>query len=119
VESFRRWKYSPGTVGGEAVDAGVTISVQFRGASAAAATRPAETWNMLSPRSSFEGLDRIVLGDGLSASSPRSHKNWEHNTTTVQRMPQCEGKGGPYCMHMVNQPPHNESGAPGAQRSRK
>jgi hypothetical protein len=119
LESFRHWKYLPGTLGGEAVDAGVTISVQFRGASAAAATRPAEEWNTLSPRASLEGLDRIVLGDGLRASSPRHHRDWQHNATTVQRMPQCESQAGPYCIHMVNQTPHSEAGNPGAMRSRR
>jgi hypothetical protein len=115
-DSFRRWRYAPGTLGGEAVEAGVTISVQFRGGAAAAATRPAETWNMKAG-ATFPGLDQIILRDGLR-SSGHSGKNWEHNTTTVQSVPKCEFTAGPFCGHSFNQPPHNESGAPGAQRSR-
>jgi hypothetical protein len=119
LQSFRNWKYEPGKLAGEAVDAGVTISVQFRGAAAAASTRPAETWYLTSARATIQGLDSIILGDGLRASSPRRHQEWKHNTTTVQRLPGCSGSAGPYCLHEANQPPHNEAGEPGAMFSRR
>jgi hypothetical protein len=115
--SFRSWRYAPGTLAGEAVDAGVTISVQFRGASAASVTRPAESWDMKSG-ASFPGLEQIVLRDGLLSSQRGSHKNWEHNKVTVVKQPGCEIVGGPLCMYMSNRPAHNEPGAPGADFSR-
>ncbi len=43
-DSFRKWKYTPGSLAGAPVDAGVTISVIFRGMSAATMTRPADNW---------------------------------------------------------------------------
>ncbi len=115
VDTLRRWRYEPARVGGQPVDAGVTISLQFRGAGALATTRPADAWRV-KPGGSRPILGDIVFpGDGVP--KPAAAGDWDIHKALL---PTCQTKAGARCMynkadfqapgHLVEMPIATDSG---------
>jgi hypothetical protein len=98
-ESLRNWRYEPGTLAGEPVDAGVIVSVQFRGSAAASVTRAAEKWIPRNPGNKMiPGVDSALFTGDLDGYVPMSLEN--SNPTTVTR-PTCQFVAGPRCGYLV------------------
>ncbi len=100
--SFTQWKYEPGKMGGQPVDAGVTISVVFRGANAASMTRPAENWSFrdLNAKSIPSILDTAIF-NGKKGSGRYQGSADNFVGGDVHHGIGCEFKAGPNCAYMI------------------
>lgn len=101
-DSFRNWKYEPGKLAGQPVDAGVTISVLFRGMSAATMTRPADNWSF---RDMNTGKDLPGLLDTAVFNGRRGSRytpaNGEFPGGDVKHGTGCDFKAGPRCAYLI------------------
>jgi TonB family protein len=93
VDTLRRWRYQPAQLGGQPVDAGVTISLQFRGAGALATTRPAEAW-LAKPGGSQPMLGQVVFPGGGGPKPANIVKNIQKAV-----LPTCQAQFGSRCMY--------------------
>lgn len=100
-ESLRNWKYEPGKLGGVPVNAGVTISVQFRGASLASSTRPANAWSARELGSALPPLDKIVFSGGREPEYfPQSSAQDAGLNSAQSYSGQCSMRAGPRCAYI-------------------
>ncbi len=114
-ESFRRWKYAPGTLAGQPVDAGVTISVIFRGMAAATMTRPADNWTVrnasLLGSKSFSGLLDTAIFNGRRGGH-YAPAGAEFPGGDVRHGTGCDFKAGPRCAYLIPGGPFYEIDMP-------
>ncbi len=111
-DSFRRWKYEPGKLAGQPVDAGVTISVIFRGMAAASMTRPADNWSFrdVSARSVPGMWDTAIFngrhgGRYIPTGGDFPGGDVRHGTG-------CDFKAGPRCAYLIPGGPYFEVDMP-------
>jgi len=101
-DSFRRWKYEPGKMAGQPVDAGVTISVIFRGMSAATMTRPADNWAFREVNT--KGLPTSILDKAVfngRRGGRYTPANGEFTGGDVRHGTGCDFKAGPRCAYLI------------------
>lgn len=101
-DSFRRWKYEPGKLGGMPVDAGVTISVLFRGMSAATMTRPADNWSFKDINT--KGVPSTVLETAIfngRRGGRFTPASGEFPGGDVHHGQGCDFKAGPRCAYLI------------------
>jgi hypothetical protein len=101
-DSFRRWKYEPGKMAGQPVDAGVTISVIFRGMSAATMTRPADNWAFREINT--KGLPTSILDKAIfngRRGGRYTPANGEFPGGDVKHGTGCDFKAGPRCAYLI------------------
>ena len=101
-DSFHQWKYQPGKLGGVPVDSGVTISVIFRGMSAATMTRPAEMWSFreLSPKGLPGSILDTAIFNGRRGGRYQSSSS-EFPGGDVRHGTGCDFKAGPRCAYLI------------------
>jgi len=102
-DSFRQWKYEPGKMAGEPVDAGVTISVIFRGMSAATMTRPADSWSFrdVNTGKNLTGLLDTAVFNGRRGGRYKP-ANGPPPDGTMRHGLRCDFMAGPNCAYLIS-----------------
>jgi hypothetical protein len=103
-DSLRNWKYEPGKLGGVPVNAGVTISVQFRGASLASSTRPATAWSARELGSVLPPLDKVVFSGGREDEYFPQSQPQDYGYDTARDTP-CTGNARSGCWYVPGRGP--------------
>lgn len=104
-ESLRHWRYEPGKLGGIPVNAGVTITVQFRGNAVGSMTQPAQGWSSRELGTVLPPLDRIVFDGSEPNYFPQSQAQDAGLNSAQAFGNMCSMRAGPRCAYMPSSGP--------------
>jgi len=99
-QSLRNWRYEPGKLGGVPVNAGVTITVQFRGSAVGSMTQPAQGWSSRELGPVLPPLDRIVFDGSEPNYFPQSQTQDAGLNTAGGFASTCSMRAGPRCAYV-------------------